>query len=517
MRQSKRGFTLLEVMVAGGLFALVTAAAMASYVLQVQLTNTQQQSTNATDEVRAGLQVISNDVRAAAPGINAGMLSGGMGGAIGGTSNSVCPLGTIPFSSATVSMACLPPVFRSTSPTVPLGAALPGGFHCVQATSPGYQLVFNAALNQIAPNPANNGMYFCPDDLVVLAVDDADSFFTNGYPGSSTAGAANVNFLFMPPLVPTPNPNTPGETTFDEAGISALTINPMVLISGAEGPVLMTTGAVGVTKLYTTNTDPGAIGNFGYVPVTLGPTQNDLFGTLGPGFPVAMPARLVQYSISPVADPVTGNFVSGNLVRTELTPLGAAVGGSWFAAISNSTVLVHGVIDMQVEFGLDPTGSGQLRYVSSGGYQSAPSPPPVSPPAVPPAAEVPENHVAAACGGAANGSTLFGGTCFPTGGPAPFNDLQYLRSVRVNVLVRAGTINNSRTQTARTSTAGIAAPFMLQPAIQDISAVGGNGNLEAQNWLWAPGFAGYATIDGAEYREVSTEIFVRNLGLTNNF
>ncbi len=63
------------------------------------------------------------------------------------------------------------------------------------------------------------------------------------------------------------------------------------------------------------------------------------------------------------------------------------------------------------------------------------------------------------------------------------------------------------------SAAGVSAPFYLQPAIQDLTA----GNLEAQKWGWAPGFPGFPTVDGAEYREVSTEIFVRNMGLTNNF
>ena len=34
-------------------------------------------------------------------------------------------------------------------------------------------------------------------------------------------------------------------------------------------------------------------------------------------------------------------------------------------------MLVKGVIDMQVEFGLDPKGNGQLQYVNSAGYQTA--------------------------------------------------------------------------------------------------------------------------------------------------
>jgi hypothetical protein len=271
---------------------------------------------------------------------------------------------------------------------------------------------------------------------------------------------------------------------------------------------------------------------FGFVPVTLGGTLTDLFGSAGTGYPVAMPARLVQYSIQPVTatDSTTWTaatpFVSANLVRTELTPVANSSGSPpLYFANTFSTVLVKGVIDMQVEFGLDPLGTGQLQYVNSGGYQNIPQLEPVAPaaPAAPPAPEATIQHVSATClaGGlsTAKQGALFPGTCFPAGPPDSTGGMQYVRSVRLNLLVRAGnSANTNATNGTNQRSTGVAnaAPFYLQPAVQDLST----GNLEASAWGWSftsPAWQGFATIDGASYREVSTEIFVRNLGLTNNY
>jgi hypothetical protein len=272
------------------------------------------------------------------------------------------------------------------------------------------------------------------------------------------------------------------------------------LISGAAGPVLINSGAVGACGA--TYTDVA----YGCSTVTLGPTASDLFGSVGAGTPVAMPARLVQYSIEPiVADNGGPAFVSANLVRTEVTPT-ANGSAAPFAALGASTTLVDGVIDMQVEFGLDPLGTGQLRYVSSGGYQSQYMAPLAA--GWPPAPEIPANHVSTNCNGGFAPAGLFAGTCFPS------NELQFVRSVRINLLVRVGTIANSRSATGSHTTAGVSAPFYMQPAIQDLT----NGNVEAQSWGYnGATLPGLATIDGASYREISTEVFVRNLGLSNNF
>ena len=90
--------------------------------------------------------------------------------------------------------------------------------------------------------------------------------------------------------------------------------------------------------------------------------------------------------------------------------------------------------------------------------------------------------------------------------------------------MRSGNITDSRSSAAQGSGAAISAPFELQPAVQDIAGAGGPGNLEAQNWGWTAPLAtgaptwvpipAFSTKDGAEYREISTEIYLRNLGLS---
>lgn len=550
IRTASRGFTLLEVMVAGGMLVFVTAAAMASYVAQLQLTNSQQQSTTATDEVREALRLIGNDLRSAAPGMNAGLLSGGATGT-GGAANSqlACPVGTVPYSSSSFSavappipLICIPPIFRSTSPLAQLAGGLtnnPNQGKCVSATSPGFTLSFPNGF--VEPDPG--GALFCPDDLVILAVDDSNPFFVSGLPPSSIpvisgGAAADPRLLFLPP--PTlPAADVVAQSGLDQDGIQAVTGNPFMLISGAGGPVLIDQPPlVGGTTPYPAGTT-GAGLNFASVPVKLGGTLTDVFGSAGTGYPVAMPARLVQYSIQPIN--ATGGtappFVTANLVRTEVTPMVAGPGTPpLYFAQSFSTILVKGVLDMQVEFGLDPNGTGQLQYVNSGGFQSVPQLEPDAPaaPVAPPSAETTILHVSSTC--LTNGvnpappNPLFPGTCFPVGG------MQYVRSVRLNLLVRTGNSANTNAtngQVQRSAAVAQAAPFNLQPAVQDLSP---KGNLEAQNWGWtfsntwahpaapnstvAPclgGCNGYPSIDAASYREVSTEIFVRNLGLTNNF
>ncbi|MHB8417122.1 MAG: PulJ/GspJ family protein [Myxococcales bacterium] len=515
------GFTLLEVMIAGGLLAVITAFAMMAFVAQVKLTHSQEQAANATDSAREALRLIGNDVRAAAPGINAALISGG--------ASSTCPAGTIPFDPGLGALACLPPAFRSSSPLAPLGipATFPGSL--LNACGPGtigYQLTVGPG--QVEPvDAAGKAYYFCPDDLVILAVDDSDAYFVSGLTPPSTSPVI-AQFALTQSAV--------GDGL--DQGSGPLSSNPMVLISGSQGPVLLSDPIPPVPcggpapspacPGWPSSTVGGTVAaDWGYVQVKLQTMQYDLFSSLGTGTPVAMPARLVQYAIQPVdADgnpaSVTGKAaVSADLVRTVLSPLGAApwlgpglpsAGGS----VISSTTLVKGVIDMQVEFGFDPAGNGQLQYSNSASYQGSywttvmgmnGTAPPAS--NALPSYNLCYDDVQPA-------ANLFGSTAMPYGSCFPDQNFQYLRSVRVNLTVRSGGITNSRTNSAGLqSAAGTSAPFMLQPAVQDLT----NGNLEAQAWGfgWGKPFAGLPTIDGAQWREMSTELSVRNLALTANY
>ena len=137
----RAGFTLLEVVVAVALLFIVTGAAMAAYVAQTRIINTQQQTSSANDHTRETIRLLSNDIRAAGAGLNA---------ATAGFPK--CAPGTIPFDygAGAASVACLPPVFRSTSPlyfdNAVAGAAWPVANYtqCVGgapgAYSPGYRL-----------------------------------------------------------------------------------------------------------------------------------------------------------------------------------------------------------------------------------------------------------------------------------------------------------------------------------------------------------------------------------------
>jgi hypothetical protein len=114
---------------------------------------------------------------------------------------------------------------------------------------------------------------------------------------------------------------------------------------------------------------------------------------------------------------------------------------------------------------------------------------------------------------------FYQGACFPNPGTNS-NTLQNLRSVRIYLTARRGSVNDSRAASSRNSAAGISGTFLLQPAVQDSAT----GNAEAQAWGWAPGGGwapvsadgttnkGLKTVDGASWRQVSTEIFLRNLG-----
>ncbi len=514
-----RGFTLLEVMVAGGLLAVLTAAAMAAFVAQVKLTNAQQQAANATDSAREALRLIANDLRAAAPGISAALVAGG--------ASSICPTGTIPFDPGSGALACLPPVFRSSVPIAPVNS--PGVGFALNACglgTVGYQLQVGPGQVEPSLTPFDTTHFFCPDDLVILAVDDADAYFVSGLPMTSIGNTMPANFALT---------QAAGMADGLDASDGALAANPMVLLSGAQGPALLCNSPLttapctgGFVAPVPSPWGGGAVGgttaaNWGSVPVTLRTQTYNLFGSLGTGTPAAMPARVVQYAIEPVdasGQPVglSGQpAVDANLVRTVVAPAGSFMGpsansGGWFTVIS-STILVKGVVDMQVEFGFDPNSNGQLQYSNSAGFQStywsqamgiAGTAPPV-------ATATPTYNV---CNGDPLTAYLFGGTCFPD------QQFQALRSVRVNLTARNGAIVNSRSIQGLSSTAGTAAPFLLQPAVQDLTT----GNLEAAQWgfTWAPptsttGFAGFPTVDGAQWREMSTEIAVRNLALSASY
>ncbi len=247
--------------------------------------------------------------------------------------------------------------------------------------------------------------------------------------------------------------------------------------------------------------------------------QNNLnFGTIG------MPARLVQYSIQPYGANGTfvAPFVGANLVRSVVVPTPVAPGaGSYVFTIASSAILVPGVIDMQVEFGFpDPAnpGGGQLVYLNSAGLQAGAWPTPYT------LGTLPGANAAlnlSNCGAGAVDPTVFSGVCYPTNGGS-YNAISQVRTVRLTLTVRAGAGINATQGPALRSSASRAAVFNLQTGIQDLNVP----SVEAIDWGFAPttpyvpGAAlppgVFASQDGADYRQISTEIYVRNEGWSNN-
>jgi type II secretory pathway pseudopilin PulG len=504
-----RGFTLLEVVIASAMLFVLTGAAMLSYLGQARIINTEQQTSDANDRAREAIRLISNDVRSAGSGLNPA--TAGFPG---------CAPGTIPFDFGGGSPACLPPVFRSTSPlyfdnAIP-GGTPPGGNYanCVTGAggpySPGYQLTVGNAT--FIPAAAN---LFCPDDLVVLGVDDTEPLFMvqttptvtsigNVTPivfaGSSTAAGYGFDDAF---------PNLP-------AGPPTTAASPLMLFGGATTAALMnvTQGVLGGG-----NYAGGACleANCGLNALALIPstTSLDFFRTNLNFGSVALPARLVQYHIQPVNQlgKNTPPFVSANLVRTTIVPSNVGIAAGYPFTVVTNTVLVQGVVDMQVEFGFDPNGTGQLRYVNSGGTQSITAP---AAPQLPPDAIQQLNN----CVTATAQKGIFSGVCFPNNGINGLNTVQQLRTVRLALTVRSSTITNSFTnQSGFQSSAGRAGTYYLRPAVTDICPPAAN--VEAASWGFnCPPPVNFAfqfpTQDGADYRQISTEIYVRNLGWTQS-
>jgi hypothetical protein len=474
------------------------------------------------------MRLVGNDVRSAAPGV----------GAING-----CPAGTIPFDAGGGVLSCLPPVFRSSSPLFyDVTGTPPYAMSCGSATSPGYQLELGASgIGPIEPCPAcnpsspgsctgackNSALAFCPDDLVIVAVDDSSPLFLATAPGSTSVG--NVTPLAFYGSNPGPA-NTSGYGLDDSAPVPGELF--LLQGSGQGAALLQSPWGSSVTQI------PLGVGGCLSPPcyesygVVLATPSVDLFGGAQSGA-VAMPARITQYAIEPVNAQGQNQppFVSANLVRNVVLPAvpAAVVANGTFAfqnvpgppVVLTSTVLVEGVIDMQVEFGIEsPPGSGQLVYLSSGGLQTASWTPGFG--KTPPIANADYTSCPPVAG--AGGAGVYPGVCFPNGfaagGNAQQSAIANLRSVRLNLLVRGGRIGNSRSASAKGSAAGVSAPFMIQAGVQDI--VGGN--LEGLAWGWTPpdpttGQPTFAipTADGAQYRQVGSEIFVRNLSLPANY
>jgi prepilin-type N-terminal cleavage/methylation domain-containing protein len=494
--RSTRAFTLLEVMISVALMSFVTAGAMAAYIAQLRLTNTEQQTSVATDRARDAMRLISKDLRSAAPGL----------GALSGGTTSICPTGTVPFDTGVAAgIACLPPIFRSTSPMyfdgAVTGGGIPGSYTptCGNPASPGYQLTFGPAPN-IEPTP---GLSFCPDDLVILSVDDSNPLFLISNSPPSSINPGNIPSVFAGTYTTPQGPAVQGYG-FDDARFPA----GMMLLSGSVGSVLLPLPAPGAPTAY--GAGAGVCPTCYVTYTTTFNTVADLFGSsdnFRPGS-IGLPARLVQYAIRPVnhlgcntsaadcAPPTIPGppWVSADLVRTVLAPTAPPFNAYPFTVLSTATV-VQGVIDMQVEFGVDPLGNGALQYISSAGLYNGAGVPNIA-----------FNSCLPLGGGSA--FPMYGGVCFPN---ATNNILTSLRSVRVNLLVRAGTIDNSGpgNPAGATSSAGMSGRFTIQPAVQNA----GGGNLEAQAW----GATLPKTVDGAEYREVSTEIYIHNLGLNSTF
>ncbi|HUB09532.1 MAG TPA: type II secretion system protein, partial [Myxococcales bacterium] len=509
---NSRGFTLLEVIIAGGLLAVLTAAAMGAYVAQVKLLNTQQQTSQSLDHIQEAIRLIGNDLRAAAPGVSS-------------SATGPCQaLGTIPYDmGGAAGVACLPPVFRSTYPLFyNTAAGSPyAGASCGGPASPGYKLQLGANSGGFIYEPnalppggslSNTGApYFCPDDLVIVAVDDSNPFFLASTPvAGSNGNASPLTFYGSNPAV------SYGFDTMMPTGGGVLPLGgDLFLLQGAgQGASLLYVGAAGTVPINPTQALQAAGSCAGgpdcyasYSMVLSTPTV-DLFGGAQPGA-VGLPARITEYAIEPVgADGSnTPPFVSANLVRNSVLPMAPVGAGFAFQPASPqliTTVLVKGVLDMQVEFGIEnPPGSGQLQYVSSIGAQSINW---NGLPATLPTVTVdatPSNYVFAAAGGSplASSQGVYPGVAFPTN---QNNAYQNLRSVRFTLLVRESTIANSRTsQAGLQSSAGTSAPFMMQAAVQDVVSGGAIGNLEAQNWAGngatLPAIS-FPTVDGAEYK-----------------
>ena len=527
-----RGFTLLEVMVAAALLSVVTAGAMAAFLAQSRATNTQNQTITANDSAREAIRLIGNDARSAAAGTTVG--SGGF---------SACDQGTVPFDSAGAQIACLPPAFRSNTPLILPSTALgnPTTFtatNCGGTDHPGYQLNYNGTY---VPSAAD---FFCPDDLVLLAVDDANPLFmVQNSPGISSAGnvtpiefAGTLAGTAATTRLPTGSPPGAGYGFDDSTPTSYLTpaggcalaapyCEPMLLIGGASGAVLLNAispnaGAAWAAASPSCSLPSCLAEAYPVIPSTPAAGIDFFRNNLSFGA-VAMPARLTRYSIEPVdvnGIPVTctagatNPCVSANLVRSQIVPLTgpASIANTKlsFATIS-STVLLQGVVDMQVEFGL--ANSTGLVYVNSGGLQSQVWTTPSTPHSqVGAAAQSADN-----CSGGTIDPGVWSGVCFPTGGPSGMNAIAALRTVRLNLTVRSGGDISTRQSTASQSSAAVGAIYNLQPSVQDIAP---NGNVEAQQWGFNTGatFVGVQPLDGANYRQVSTEIYIRNLGWNNN-
>jgi type II secretory pathway pseudopilin PulG len=491
-------------MVAAALLSIVTAGAMAAFIAQSRATNTETSTSLANDSAREAIRLISNDVRTAAAGLTPG--SGGYGS---------CAAGTVPFDMGGALIACLPPAFRSSSPIYTQGAisgsTLPGGSFTScggNPSFPGYQLKLGTGAGQvIEPSAAS---HFCPDDLVVLAVDDANPLFMiQSTPYVSSAGAlaplafagTNAPQRLVAPLVSSPWAGygfDDGVPNYPPPGGGPS--QPTMLFGGASGAVMMYVGCVP----YSTSVDL---------------YQNNLnFGTVG------MPARLVQYSIQPYGANGTfvAPFIGANLVRSIVVPTPVAAGaGGYVFTIASSAVLVQGVVDMQVEFGFpDPSNpqSGQLVYLNSAGLQAAPWPPPYTVGTLPGASAA--LHLSN-CAAVPADPTVFSGVCYPTNGGS-YNAISQLRTVRLTLTVRVGTSVNANQGPAVRSTTSHAATFNLQTGIQDLTVP----SVEATDWgftpttPYVPGAAlpagVFQTQDGADYRQISTEIYVRNEGWSNN-
>jgi len=530
------GFSLLEVMVAALLLSIVTAGAMAAFIAESRATNTQASTSQANDHAREAIRLISNDVRTAAAGLSPG--SGGYG---------TCAAGTIPFDMGGAQIACLPPVFRSSSPIYMPGAisgsTLPGGDFtpCAGNRSfPGYQLKPGAGPTQVT-EPAV-GSHFCPDDLVVLAVDDANPLFMiQSTPNTSSAGAA-LPLAFagtatpqrlIPPLVSSPWAGYGFDDSVPDYPVPGTPNAPTMLFGGASGAVLMSVGCVapgcppiGGDYVNTLTVACASAPNcwdeaFGIVPYSTSVDlyRNNLnFGTIG------MPARLVQYSIQPFGanNTLTSPFIGANLVRSIVVPTPVpAGGGAYVFAVQSSTVVVEGVIDMQVEFGFpDPANpnSGQLVYLNSAGLQANVWPLPYTTGSLPNASGA--LNLTNCAGGGAD-ATVYSGVCYPTNGGS-FNAVSQIRTVRLTLTVRVGTGVNATLGTASRTNASRSGVFFLQTGIQDLTAP----SIEGIDWGFSPTTpytpgaalpAGvFASQDGADYRQISTEIYIRNEGWTNN-
>ena len=533
----RSGFTLLEVMVAAALLSIVTAGAMAAFIAQSRATNTQASTSEANDHAREAIRLISNDVRTAAAGLTSG--SGGYGS---------CAAGTVPFDMGGALIACLPPVFRSASPiyvpgaisgsNLPVGSFVPCGGN---PSFPGYQLTLGAAgANQvIEPSTIS---HFCPDDLVVLSVDDSNPLFMiQSTPNLSSAGAViplafagtNAPQRVISPAVSSPWAGYGFDDSIPNFPPPGGPGQPTMLFGGASGAVLMNVGctapncpAVAGTYTGTLSTPCSSAPNcwdqaYGIVPYSASVDlyRNNLnFGTIG------MPAHLVQYSIQPIGANGTfvAPFVSANLVRSVVipTPIAAGAGGYVFT-IASSTVLVQGVIDMQVEFGFpDPANpaGGQLVYLSSAGLQAGAWATPYTLGTLP-GANGALNLTN--CGVAAADPTVFSGVCYPNNGGS-FNAISQMRTVRLTLTVRAGAGVNTVAGAAVRSSTSRSGVFYLQTGIQDMTVP----SVEATDWgfdptvPYVPGAAipagVFASQDGADYRQISTEIYVRNEGWSNN-